>query len=451
MSQVRSPYRETTSTLGQLRRLLADKVKRSRVHLVASATLGGGYVAQLAFQMTYFLILTRMLGPETFGRFAAALAAINLVSPLAGIGFAEVALVKVSQDKKKTGLWATNALAATAAMGLILTFCLAIASGILATDRWLVWPAMLGLAFSELVLVRCCAVVARVHQARREISRTSAINILVAATKAAIALGVFLLGGGSLVMLIILLDICFTPLLLILLALLVRRASSFSISWEAIRENFRLAFSFATAVTCKAVYTDLDKLFLARWTTSHVVGTYAAGYKMLTLAFMPMRAVLEATFPRQIQLAGSDRRECLRFTQTIFLLNLTFAGAIAGSIFLLAPWASFVLGGDFEDSVGVLQIGFLLPVLQAIHCSLANYLTVIGHQTTRAVIQMFVLATYVVAGLIVIPHYSWQGAIWTSLGCETLLVVLFAVGCLVFSLSGRGGDQPSIASEGVAP
>ena len=130
------------------------------------------------------------------------------------------------------------------------------------------------------------------------------------------------MGSRSLVALVILLDLCFTPMLLILVVSFAGRFSRISISWTQIRTELRLAFSFGTAVACKVVYTDLDKLFLARWTTSYVVGTYAAGYKMLSLSFMPIRAILEATFPRQIEIANRDRNECIRFTTTMMMLNL---------------------------------------------------------------------------------------------------------------------------------
>ena len=399
--------------------------------------------------MAYFLILTRMLGPELFGCFAASLAAINLLSPLAGIGFGEVALVRVSQDRDNTGLWAGSALVITVVMGVALSVCLALASSLFATDRWLPWYLMLGLALSELALVRGCYVVARIHQARREIGRTSIINVVVAALKASIALGLYLSGRHSLAALILLLDLCLSPLLIVLVVLIARRASTLRVSWAKLRRDHRLAGSFATSVICKAVYTDLDKLFLARWSTAYVIGTYAAGYKILALSFMPMRAILEATFPRQIQLFDQNQGDCRRFTATLFSLNMALAGAIAGSIFLLAPYATLLLGSEFEDSIRVLRIGFLLPVLQAVHYTLGNHLTATGRQSVRTLVQLAVLVIYVVAGIVVIPVYSWQGAIWTSLGCESLLAVLIGLSCLLVPCKEPIRVSPIPIGEGV--
>jgi O-antigen/teichoic acid export membrane protein len=183
-------------------------------------------------------------------------------------------------------------------------------------------------------------------------------------------------------------------------------------------------------VICKAVYTDLDKLLLARWTSPSVVGTYAAGYKMLSLSFMPVRAILEATFPRQVQLAGRERGGCSRFTTRLLIVNVALTAVISGLLYSAAPWATLLLGPEFEDSVAVLRIGFVLPVLQAIHYTLGNHFTATGQQLRRTVIQLFVLGVYAMAGLIVIPRYSWSGAIWVSLGCEALLGLLLGIACL---------------------
>jgi O-antigen/teichoic acid export membrane protein len=405
-------------------------------------TLAGGYGLQLAFQMVYFLILTRMLGPELFGRFAAALAAINLVSPLAGIGFGEVALVRVSQDPEKTGVWAATALAVTGTLGAMLAICLAVMSGVLASDRWLDWHLMLGLAISELVLVRCCLVIARVHQARRETLRTSTIYVAVAAVKALIALSLLMLDHKSLLALVLLLDLCLAPLLFAFFSSLRRRVPWSSISMTHLRRDARLAFSFAGGITCKAASADLDKLFLARWSSSYTVGTYAAGYKMLALSFMPIRAILEATFPRQLQLANRDPEQCIRFAGSLLVVNLAIASVISSGIYLLAPLVTYLLGEEFRDSIDILRLGFLLPVLQALHYTFGTYLTAIGHQSFRTLMQLLALGAYIVAGLILIPLYSWRGAIWTSLGCETLLVVLVAFGCLALARRGRNGGEP---------
>ncbi|TWU60170.1 Polysaccharide biosynthesis protein [Rubripirellula tenax] len=408
------------------------RTRGSREHAQASAVLAVGYVAQLVFQMGYFLVLTRMLGVERFGQFATALAAINLVSPFAGIGYAEVALVRISSNRDETGLWATNSVAATVFLGIPLSIALALACYLFNSPHWIDWYLMLGLALGELTLVRGCNVLARVHQARREITRTSMINVAIAAVKAVVAFGLLIAGQHSLLLLIIFLNMSLLPLLVYLFHSMTRFAPYHGMSWSALNANMGLAFSFTSGVFSKAVYTDLDKLFLARWTAPEIVGMYAAGYKMLSLAFLPIRSILEATFPRQVERAAISGRSCATFSLGLLAANVGLASIMSVAIYVMAPWAPLILGRDFTDSVAILRIGCILPMLQASHYSMGNYLTAIGRQTVRSTTQMTIVAAYVVIAFLLIPTYSWHGAIWTSLACEGLLVVLFAIACMTF-------------------
>jgi O-antigen/teichoic acid export membrane protein len=193
----------------------------------------------------------------------------------------------------------------------------------------------------------------------------------------------------------------------------------------------RLAFSFATDLSCQTLSTNLDKLLLAFWYSPYVVGTYSAGYRLLFISAMPIRAVVEATFPHQVKLARNDRRASRYFTANIISLNLALSFAIAGLIFVLAPLATIVLGEDFRDSVGVLRLGAIFPIAQGCNYTLGKYLTATNRQTVRTKVQIIVTATYVGVGLIVIPLHSWKGAIWMAIGSESLLAVLFGFACLV--------------------
>jgi len=432
-------------------------VNKSRRHLTSSMLLATGYVAQIGFQMIYFLVLIRMLGPEVFGHFAAALAAITLASPLAGLGYTEVALVRVSQRPREAGLWAVNAIVVTAIMGTLVAVGLAGGFGLQSSGNWLHWKCVLGLGLTELVLVRCCNAIARVEQASGYIFRTALNHALIAAMRAGVAGVLYGSGFRSLELLIMALMIALAPIALGFYVVLARRAGPMAFSWQRLRDEFGLAFSFSTGMASQVIYTDLDKLFLARWTTPYVVGTYTAGYKILTLAFMPIRAVLEATIARKLQLGLRQPRECIRFTIKLYGATVSLAIVIAVCLFVLAPYATLVLGAEFEDSIAILRIGFLLPVIQTTHCVLSNYLTAIGRQPYRTSAQIITLLVYVVAGWFFIRNYSWLGAIYCSLACETLLAVLFGIGCIYFSRRlitppdwVRPGNAVSLNSEPVA-
>lgn len=446
MSQAPSSYNdmEFLGTLRNTPRRLAGVFTQSRGHFSATIGIASGYGANLIFQMAYFVILTRMLGAELLGRYAAAYAIINLAAPLAGMGFSEIALVRVSENKERSLSWAVNSLAVTTVLGLVVSSIVTIAAALVGSKQLLSWHLILGLAVSELVFVAGCRVMARVHQGRHESWRYSVINGSIGAVKAIIAICVYqsgfsATGAGSLVAMIILFNLCYLPVLVLLFVSLVRRETAPAIvwtdvraklSWAQIKRELKLAFSFVTDLSCQTLYTNLDKLLLAGWSSSFVVGTYSAGYRLLTVSAMPIRAMSEATFPHQVKLARDDRQACRRFTANIFSLNLVLSIVIAALIYLLAPLAPLILGADFQASVSVLRWGSLLPIAQGCNCTLGKYLTATKRQSVRAKLQLVVTVAFVAMGLITIPLYSWKGAVSTGLVCESLLAVLFGVGCL---------------------
>ena len=123
MSQAPGSYNdmEFLGTLRNTPRRLAGVFTQSRGHFSATIGIASGYGANLIFQMAYFVILTRMLGAELLGRYAAAYAIINLAAPLAGMGFSEIAIVRVSENKERSLSWAVNSLAVTTVLGLVVS------------------------------------------------------------------------------------------------------------------------------------------------------------------------------------------------------------------------------------------------------------------------------------------------------------------------------------------
>ncbi len=65
----------------------------------ATATLFGGNLAMLALQTLQFVLLARWLGVVSFGQVAAANALIAIAIPLAGLGYGNLLLLRVSRDR----------------------------------------------------------------------------------------------------------------------------------------------------------------------------------------------------------------------------------------------------------------------------------------------------------------------------------------------------------------
>jgi len=422
-------------------------VSAARFYLTATAGLSLGYVAQLCLQMTYFILLTRMLGAEVFGEFATTSAAIMLLSPFVGLGYSEVALVRVSQNRSLDGLWFINATYITAVMGFLVACLLTSVAFVLDSEKMLWWPLVFGLAFGELVCVRCCNVVARIYQARQALGKVASINVGVSLTKVSAVSLLYLTATPSLGLFIIGLNLALSALVCFNYFRLRSNTTPAGWSLVLVRENVSLASSFAGSVFCKTAYTDLDKIILSRCSEPAVVGMYAAAYKLLSLSFTPIRAFLEVTFSRQIALAAKDQRECAIFSVRILFFCVTAGAIISAVLYGVAPFLISILGPDYTDSVSVVRLGAMLPIVQAIHYTFGNHQTATGKQRLRTILQTVVLAVYVPVGLYMIPMYSWRGAIYTSIICEGLLAILGVVVFLYYfpsrrdELADRSGDK----------
>lgn len=179
-----------------------------------------------------------------------------------------------------------------------------------------------------------------------------------------------------------------------------------------------------------------DSILLSYLRPLEDVGWYALPYKVLeSLLFFPAM-IGGLLFPALSRSAAGpeDFRRILGAATDLFLL-LAFPAVLL--LVLFAPWIIHVLGGSaFAPSVPVLQI--LAVALGALFFGnlYGNSAIALGAQRSLLAAAIALAAGNVAVNLIVIPHFSFQGAAWTTLGTELLsaasagLIVLRRVGWL---------------------
>src|SRR4051812_16040413 len=139
----------------------------------ATATLFGGNLAMLGLQTLQFVLLARWLGVASFGQVAAANALIAIAIPLAGLGYGNLVLLRVSRDRAAARAEWGNALIAVVGMGALL-------AGVAALVAWGVFTApdaialVVTMAVGELIFVRSVVLLGQLYQARDRVEVTSA-------------------------------------------------------------------------------------------------------------------------------------------------------------------------------------------------------------------------------------------------------------------------------------
>lgn len=389
----------------------------------ATATLFGGNLAMLALQTLQFVLLARWLGVVSFGQVAAANALIAIAIPLAGLGYGNLLLLRVSRDPSTARAEWGNALVAVVGMGGLLV-------GAAALIGWGVFsgPGAIALiatmAVSELIFVRSVALLGQLYQAIDRVEVTSALNIATASCRVIAVLAMMVLGIHT--PLYWALTSCALTLLLAVVANIVaaRAIGGAGVHLSRLWADKRDALHFSLGTGAKAFYTDFDKVVLARTALSAELGAYTAAYRLVTMAFLPVRSLLDASASQFYRHGGDGISRSNAFARRV--LRIALPCGLAGAVLILvaAEIAPLVLGPSFKSATPMLRMLALLPIIQSIHYVYSDALTAAGFQQLRTRLQWLVAAAYAVLAFALVPTFGWQGAVAVCLVSESLLAVL---------------------------
>lgn len=388
----------------------------------------GGQFARTAVQAAYFVLLARALGPRGFGIFAAAAALVGIASPFAGLGSAGLLIRDVARDPASF----------PRAWGLALRFVFGsgvflLVAGTLAA-RWaapaeLPLALMLSLGFAELIFARLADLGATAFLALELTDRSAVLQLLLSVAKlAAIGAAIAVHGNPTATAWSFWYLGANAATALVTVVLLQRQFGRPSAGGRVSRDDLVEGSYFAVGLSAQTVYNDIDKTMLARLGDSQSTGIYAAAYRLIDMAFMPVGALLWASYAKFFQQGERGVRGSLAVAKRLLPLACSYAVLVGAGGWLLVPIVPRVLGPGYALTVDAFRWLAPLPLLKVFHYFLANSLTGAGHQGRRAMIQIVVAAFNFAINLWLIPSYSWRGAAWSSLLSDGLLgLLLFAV------------------------
>lgn len=389
----------------------------------ATATLFGGNLVALVLQTLQFVLLARLLGVHEFGRVAAANALIAIVIPLAGLGYGNVLLMRVSRDRTRLRFELGNAQLAIAVIGSALVLGVALAARTIygaGTEIALI----LAMAVSELMLVRSTVVLGQLYQALDRVEMTSVLNTGVALCRVSSVVLMMLAGRHD--ALTWALTSCSLMLVLAIVAHVItaRTVGTPRVDLQALWRDRADATHFSLGTGAKAVYTDLDKVVLARSSLAGDLGAYTAAYRLVAMSFLPVRSLLDASASQFYRRGAESFNSSYAFAQKLMKVALPYGLAVAAVILAAAELVPYVLGASFAPAVPMLRALAVLPLIQSIHYAFSDALTAAGMQRLRTRLQWIVAAVYALLAVVVVPRFGWQGAVGVCIGCELLLAVL---------------------------
>jgi O-antigen/teichoic acid export membrane protein len=378
---------------------------------------------RLLIQAVYFIIIARCLGPGQYGGFIAATALTAVMSPFVGWGYGSLLIKNVSRDRRLFPEYWGNGLMMTLASGSILTF---LAMGVcrLVLPRSIPMMVIVLISLSDLIFMKLLDMGAWAFQSVERLSGNAKLNVLSSLTR--------LIGIGGLALAVSHPGVmAWSAVYLagsILAALIALAWVTFSLgkpklALHRIRGEGAEGFYFSVSLSAQTIYNDIDKTMVARLATLEAAGVYAAAYRLIDVAFIPVRALLNAAYPGFFRNGKDGLEATCRYGRRLLGRIVPYSLFASVALLLGAPLVPHILGHQYADVTEALRWLALLPVLKTLHYFIADAITGAGHQGTRTLIQVGVAVFNVLVNLWIIPAYGWRGAAWSSIASDGLLAL----------------------------
>jgi O-antigen/teichoic acid export membrane protein len=337
-----------------------------------------------------------------------------MVGQYGSMGFGFVFLRYVGQDRQRFSVYWGNMLLLTAVLGTM------IVAGLYIAAPWLLRSTpvslLVCLAIGECLcgqLLLCCA---QVFQTYERMSSMATLNLLGNFLKMVLAVILLLTMHHATACQWGYVSVSISSVVaLSAVTMVLVRMGLPRFDLRLLRTRLGEGFIFAVSGSTTSAYNDLDKAMLGHYSMSAANGIYTMAYRVVDIAYMPIRSIHAAAFPRFFRYGvdGVDATE--RYARTILNKTLLFGVVVAAGMFLLAPAAPYLLGHTFSESVEAIRWLCFIPLFRCFHLSAGDAMAGAGYQRYRLGGQAVAAAFNFGANLYLIPHFSWRGAAFASL------------------------------------
>ena len=186
-----------------------------------------------------------------------------------------------------------------------------------------------------------------------------------------------------------------------------------------LREGLPFTMNNATA----DVLDSADRILLVGYDFDADAGQYAVGYRIASMAWLPIMALVRATDADFFSAGGRSANEAVALAKKMTKFAAAYAIVAGVGLLVLSPMLSVVIGDKWDTAEQVVRILAILPLLKGLQVFAANSLTGSGRNDIRLTLLVVAMTMNVVLNIIVIPEHSWRGAIATTLISEVFLMV----------------------------
>jgi O-antigen/teichoic acid export membrane protein len=406
-------------------------------------------------QTLVFLIVARVLGVADYGAYAAVLALSTAFACFSGWGTQVLMVRDVSRNLDSfSAAWGRTLTAILISSPLLFAVYIALAWALLPASISLTVILFVGLADLIFAPISLSAITA--YQGHDRLDRAARLSFIPVLPRLALALALFPLR-------LVMSDDIGLSTWAFLYAVAAFAAALYAwrmvhkelgpagkLRWRYVWSSLREGVAFAFGGAALKVYSDIDKMMLARLASLEAAGAYSVGYRVADLATVPLLSLLSAAMPRFFRAGEGGVIAALAYAHRILLVPLIYSILAGLGLYLCAGVLPLLLGASFSDAVPALQWLAWLPLVSLPRLLLQSLL-IGGDRQNYAVNVLAGGSIFNIAlNLWLIPLWSWRGALAATYAAEIAMAI--AMGAIAASshakqrppLSGREASNASL-------
>lgn len=390
------------------------------------STILTSQIGKTFIQVAYFVLLAKFLGAKEYGLLSTILAAATIIAPFSSMGGGNILISKVAESPKNFAEYWGYTLTITLLFGSILSIVLLV---VISETNMIIAPfaLILSICVSELVAFRICDVSAQAAQAVGRFKLMSCLHIIPQIFRLAVLI-IFLVFSNSRKVDSWAIFLLFSSIVssIICYWIVHIKVGPPKLSTMRFWGTVTSGFSFSLSLSAQTVYNDADKIILAREVSYSAVGSYNLAYRIIDIAFMPVKSLMMQNYARFFQ---KDAKGAAKYSNQARLIgevlpkSFTIAFLVSIILFLVSPITVITFGEDFFDALIYIRLLVVILMIRSVHYVIADAVTGSGFQNFRAVAQIFAAVINILSNLLLVPAFGVHGAIFSSVFTEVLFLI----------------------------
>ncbi|ALT69314.1 flippase [Methanobrevibacter millerae] len=199
----------------------------------------------------------------------------------------------------------------------------------------------------------------------------------------------------------------------------------YELDWNFCKKVTLLSIPFAVTGILYSIYYSIDIIMLTNMVGDYATGIYNATYKLISVLTLFYSVYTAVIFPVMSRLFKNDKKLLIiSYEKSIKYLMLIIIPIAIGTMFYSLDIIQLIYGHKYDQAASVLSILIWTVCLLFISGASNTLLNASHREVTVTKIYAIAAVFNVVLNLIMIPHFSYNGAAITTVLSDLLIVFI---------------------------